>query len=69
MEDLSHLSNQRFYKGTFIITRNIAEFEKQDSTFPKFYEYMILRAETLVGNQYKLLNIIRPLTHNSVTVG
>lgn len=42
-------------EGTFIITRNLAEFEKKKkhSTFSKYSEYMIPRTESLVENQYK----------------
>lgn len=36
---------------------------KKDSAFPNFSEYMILRTESSVENQYKLLNTIKPLTH------
>lgn len=49
-------------KGTGIITRHLAKFEKKH--FFKCSEYMILRTESSVDNQYKLLNTIKPVTHN-----
>lgn len=52
-------------KGTGIITRHLAKFEKKKTEhFFKCSEYMILRTESSVDNQYKLLNTIKPVTHN-----
>lgn len=54
-------------KETGIITRHLAKFEKKKKKtehFFKCFEYMILRTESSVDNQYKLLNTIKPVTHN-----
>lgn len=44
---------KRKLEGTFIITRNPAEFEKKHSTFSKYAEDMIPGTGSLVENQYK----------------